>query len=162
MSAGGNDASESGPPAREKEEEQERECWFRERELLSLFSKKKKNCASPILIFFFSLNDIFFFFNLVASPTRTSFSSSKIQTCNSLVGGTKKVKAHKNPHNILHTFCFVLFIVFFQILCKIYGEEICKSIDYQEKGQNKINKKFTRPLNTMKENIIKWKTKDKM
>jgi hypothetical protein len=125
------------------------------------FQRKKKLCKSNY-DFFFSLNDIFFFFNLVASPTRTSFSSSKIQTCNSLVGGTKKVKAHKNPHNILHTFCFVLFIVFFQILCKIYGEEICKSIDYQEKGQNKINKKFTRPLNTMKENIIKWKTKDKM
>jgi hypothetical protein len=35
MSADGNDAGESGPPAGEREEEQERECWFRERELLS-------------------------------------------------------------------------------------------------------------------------------
>jgi hypothetical protein len=61
------------------------------------------------------------------------------------------------------------FFFFCQILCKIYGEEICKILTIKNKNKIKENEKFTRPLDrtlalaysydTMKENIIKWKIK---
>jgi hypothetical protein len=59
----------------------------------------------------------------------------------------------------------------YQILCKINGEEICKIFTIKKKMKYKKTKNFTGPLDriltlayssdTMKENIIEWKAKDK-
>jgi hypothetical protein len=56
---------------------------------------------------------LFFFVDLVASPTGTSFFGFKIQTCSSLVAGTKKVRAHKKIHTPFFTRLLLFFFFFF-------------------------------------------------